>query len=65
METSFWVQTNLLPRVQQLVKNYDGRFKGNPINVGTSSLTTLTFDDCSNSRMFCVMLQIVKQPYFK
>jgi hypothetical protein len=64
MEMSFWTKTSLLPRVQQFVRRTDGRFKGNPIDIGERALTVLTFTDCNNANRFSLLLRIAEQPYF-
>jgi hypothetical protein len=44
MKSSFWVDTEKLKQLQEMVKQYDLRFVGNPIISGARSYVTLDSD---------------------
>lgn len=64
MEMNFYVNNKILRNVQQLVKDFDGRFKHNPLIMRYESNVTITFDNPSNGNKFNTMLWIIKQPFF-
>lgn len=64
MKMTDWAKTRNIVFVQRLVKRFDGRFVGNPINYNTGkSLITLTFDDINNSNKFSLFNYILSQPF--
>jgi len=70
MEMTFWSKAHYLIVVQNLVKRFDGRFKGNPLTFENMprgkdrAFVCLTFADVRNANRFNRMHDILMQPFF-
>jgi len=65
MKMTHWSKTANIVFTQRLVKRFNGRFVGNPINYERTgkSLITLTFDDVNNANKFSLFDYILMQPF--
>lgn len=65
MTMTHWSKTRNIVFTQRLVKRFNGRFVGNPIDYKRTgkSLITLTFDDVNNANKFSLFDHILMQPF--
>jgi len=65
MKMTDWSKTKNIVFTQRLVKRFNGRFVGNPIDYERTgrSLVTLTFDDVDNAGRFSLFNRILMQPF--
>lgn len=64
MKMTHWSKTSNIVFTQRLVKRFNGRFVGNPINYDSGrSFLTLTFDHVENANSFSLFDYILSQPF--
>lgn len=64
MKMTFYHSAKQLRRVQDLVKQYNGRFECNPLVSNDTALIEISFEDVHAVKGFSVCRQILQQKYF-
>ena len=62
-KVTFYAPSKYARYVQDLVKLYDGRFKGNPCLLSTRAWFCISFKDSYKCNKFMIRVDILNQPW--
>lgn len=64
MKMSFWCRVKNLIHIQNLVKQYNGRFVYNPLIIKNQANVVLSFEEIDKANKFNAMKCVTEQSYF-